>query len=270
MFEKNYKKLRFSQKIGDKSLVECMKVIESNRNYVLSNMRDKTIFCHQGCNLCCHFLNLMIDPLNSYILLRIFQTIPYNELFPYYKKCVENRIKAQEYIDSLPDDVNNNYLIDTYNQLGFTTQSCPFVDSQNGCIIHEFNPQTCFTYFSSVPCKISLNPKMNEGQMVNHEKFKNMFKNRAGSIITSGLDNDCKNYLFDDDVLGTYKKFDNIEKIMKQDSNLEYILSHTIMYEMLTILSLALEMQNQEKYKSDIKDLKVDLLAYIDGEIKCL
>jgi Fe-S-cluster containining protein len=270
MFEKYYRKLRFSQKISDKSVVECMKVIESNRKYVLSSMKDKTIFCHQGCNLCCHFLNLMIDPLNSYILLRVFQTIPYNELFPYYKKCAENRIKAQTYIDSLPDDVNNNYLIDTYNQLGFTTQSCPFVDGQNGCIIHEFSPQTCFVYFSSVPCKISSNPKMNKGQMANYEKIKNRFKDRTESIITSGLDNDYKNYLFDDNVLETYKKFNNIEKTMKQDSNFEWILSHSIMYEILTILSLALEIQNQEEYKSDIKDLKVDLLTFVDGEIKYL
>jgi Fe-S-cluster containining protein len=270
MFEKYYRKLRFSQKIGDKSLVECMKVIESNRNYVLSSMKDKNIFCHQGCNLCCHSLSLMNDPLNSYILLRVFQSIPYHELFPYYKKCAENRMEAQKYIDLLPDDVNNNYFIDTYNQLGFTTQSCPFVDRQNGCIIYEFRPQTCFTYFSSIPCKMSSNPKMSEAQMKNSEAFQNTFKNTAESIIKSGLDNDYRNYLFDDNVLKTYEKFNNIEKAMKQDINLQCFLSHSIRYEILTILSLALEMQNQEKYKNDTIDLNVYLLADIDGEKKYL
>jgi len=95
MFDKYYKRLRFSQKIGDRSLVDCMKVVESDRNFVLSSMREKKVCCHQGCNLCCHFLTITVDPLNSYILSKVFESIPYNELFPYYKKCIENRIKAR-------------------------------------------------------------------------------------------------------------------------------------------------------------------------------
>jgi hypothetical protein len=109
MFEKYYRRLRFSQKISDRSLIACMKIIESNRNYVQSRMKGETVFCHQGCNLCCHSLTLMVGTLDSYILSRVFETIPYNELFPYYKKCIENRINARNYIESLPDDDNCNY-----------------------------------------------------------------------------------------------------------------------------------------------------------------
>ncbi|GHU71988.1 hypothetical protein FACS189450_08950 [Spirochaetia bacterium] len=162
MFEKYYNKLRFSQKMADKSLIACMKVIENNRNYVLSNMKDKKVFCHKGCNLCCHSLSLTADTLSSYILSRVFETIPYNELFPYYKNCFDNRIKAREYIDSLPIDNNRNDTLEEYNKLGFTVYTCPFVDKQNGCLIYKFSPQMCFSYFSTVPCKISLNPVMSE------------------------------------------------------------------------------------------------------------
>ena len=266
MFEKYYKKLRFSQKMNDKSLVECMKVIENNRNYVLSYMKDKDIFCHKGCNLCCHFLTLMINPLDTYILLKVFQNIPYNELFPYYQKCVKNRIKAQEYIDSLSDDENNNYPIEVYNKFGFTTQTCPFVDGQNGCIIHEFNPQTCFTYFSSVPCNVIINQDVIDTQ----GNIKNSLNNKVDDVITMGLDNDSKKYYFDDNTLKTLSKINNIEKTIKMDENLEMIISHSVMYEMLTIVSFALELQNQEKFESDSKELKIDLLARIDGKIKIL
>ena len=162
MFEKYYNKLRFSQKMADKSLIICMQIMESKRNYVLSSMKDKNVYCHKGCNLCCHALTLTVDTLNTYILFRIFKTIPYNELFPYFKLCVDNRIKAQEYIDSLPLDYNNNIPMEVYNKFGFTTSTCPFVDKQNGCLIHRFSPQMCFAYFSSVSCKISFNPVLNE------------------------------------------------------------------------------------------------------------
>jgi hypothetical protein len=266
MFDKYYKRLRFSQKIGDRSLVDCMKVVESDRNFVLSSMREKKVCCHQGCNLCCHFLTIMVDPLNSYILSKVFESIPYNELFPYYKKCIENRIKARDYIDSLPDDDNCDYPLDAYNKFGFTTQTCPFVDEEKGCLIHEFSPHTCFAYFSSVPCKISLNPDFGKEDRTMY----NALKNRAESVITMGLDNDSKNYHFDDSVLGTFSKFSDLERTINQDTSLEDFLSHQVMFEMLTIVSIALEKINPIKYKSDTKSLNVDLLAYIDGEIKYL
>jgi hypothetical protein len=266
MFEKYYKRLRFSQKIGDRSLIACMKIIESNRSYVLSCMKEEKVFCHQGCNLCCHSLTLMVDTLDSYILSRVFETIPYDELFPYYKKCLENRINARDYIEFLPDDDNCNYPLEAYNKFGFNVQTCPFVNEQNGCLIHEFSPQICFTYFSSVPCKISLNPDISEGQRTMH----NAFKDRAENVISMGLDNDNKNYRFDDYIFENYNKFSNLEKNIKQDPTLEYFLSHKLRFEILTIVSIALEKSNAEKFKCDTKELNADLLAYIDGEIKYL
>jgi len=263
MFEKYYKKLRFSQKIADKSLITCMKIMENNRNNVLSSMKDKNVYCHKGCNLCCHALTLIVDPLNTYILLRIFETIPYNELFPYFKLCVDNRIKAQEYIDSLPLDYNNNIPMEVYNTFGFTVSTCPFVDKQSGCLIHEFSPQMCFAYFSSVPCKISFNPVLNENQKILYEQI----RDRAEIVDISGLENDSKNYYFDDSILGAYDKFD-LKKIIKQDSDLENFLMHTCRYEMLTIVSFALEKSNPEKYENDMKGINIDLRAYVDGKIK--
>ncbi|GHU71342.1 hypothetical protein FACS189450_07200 [Spirochaetia bacterium] len=43
-----------------------------------------------------------------------------------------------------------------------------------------------------------------------------------------------------------------------------------MMLEILTIISIALEKTNPEKYKSDMEGIEVDLLAIIDGEIKYL
>ncbi len=266
MFDTYYKKLRYSQKLNNRSLVECIKVIENNRKDVLSRIKGEMIHCHQGCNLCCHFLNIMITPLDSYVLLRIFETIPYDELFPYYKKCAEKRIQVQEYIDSLPDDENCNYSRDAYNKFGFTTQTCPFVDDKNGCVIYGFRPHTCFMYFSSVPCKILTNPNFGDEQ---YPKY-NLFKDRAENVILMGLDNDSKSFYFDDDILGTYNKFNNLEKTIKQDFDLECHLLHTVGYEMLAILSIALEKQNSERYANDTKGLNPILLACIDGEMKYL
>jgi Fe-S-cluster containining protein len=265
MFEKYYNKLRFSQKMADRSLVTCMKIMESNRNYVLSSMKDKNVYCHKGCNICCHALTLTVDTLNTYILSRVFETIPYNELFPYFKLCVDNRIKAQEYIDTLPSDYNNNVPMEVYNKFGFTASTCPFVDKQNGCLIHEFSPQICFAYFSSVPCKIVFNPALNENQKILYEQI----KDRAEIVDISGLENDSKNYYFDDNILGTYNKFD-LKKTIKQDPNLEYFLAHTYSFEMLTIVSIALEKSNPEKYKNDMKGIDIDLLAHMDGKIEYL
>jgi Fe-S-cluster containining protein len=265
MFEKYYNKLRFSQKMADRSLVTCMKIVESNRKYVLSSMKDKNVYCHKGCNLCCHALTLTVDTLNAYILLRVFETIPYNELFPYFKSCVDNRIKAREHINSLPLYYNNNIPIEVYNKYGFTVSTCPFVDKQNGCLIHEFSPKMCFAYFSSVPCKISFNPVLDENQ----KKLYEQIKDRAEIVDISNLENDSKNYCFDDDFLETYNKFD-LKKAIKQDFDLEYFITHTCSFEMLAIVSIALEKSNQEKYKNDMKGINIDLLAQMDGKIKYL
>jgi Fe-S-cluster containining protein len=265
MFEKYYNKLRFSQKMADRGLVTCMKIMESNRNYVLSSMKDENVYCHKGCNLCCHALTLTVDTLNTYILLKVFETIPYNELFPYFKLCVDNRIKAQEYINSLPVDYNNSIPMEVYNKFGFTVSTCPFVDKQNGCLIHEFSPQMCFAYFSSVLCKIAFNPVLGENQKILYEQI----KDRAEIVDVSSLENDSKNYCFDDSVLGTYNKFD-LKKTIKQDPDLEYFLTHTYSFEMLAIISIVLEKSNPEKYKNDMKGINIDLLAYMDGKIKYL
>jgi Fe-S-cluster containining protein len=265
MFEKYYNKLRFSQKMANRSLVTCMKILESSRNYVLSSMKNNNIFCHKGCNLCCHALNITVDSLNTYIFLRIFETIPYNELFPYFKLCVDNRIKAQEYIDSLPQDYNNNVPLEIYNKFGFTTSSCPFVDKQNGCLIHEFNPRTCFVYFSSIPCKISSNTILNENQMIQYLQI----RDRAENIDISSLDNDSENYRFDDILLEIYDKF-NLKKAIKQDDTLNLFFNNSYSFELLTIMSIALEKSNPEKYKNDMKGINIDLLAYINGEINYL
>jgi Fe-S-cluster containining protein len=263
MFEKYYNKLRFSQKIADRGLITCMKIMENNRNYVLSDMKDKNVHCHKGCNLCCHALTLTVDTLNTYILARVFETIPYDELFPYFKLCVDNRIKAQEYIDTLPSDYNNNIPLEVYNKFGFTVSTCPFVDKQDGCLIHEFRPQMCFTYFSSVPCKITFNPDLNENQKMLYEKF----RDKAEIVDISSLENDRKNYSFDDIILETYDNI-NYKEIMKHDPDLEYFLVHSCSYEMLTIISFALEKSNPEKYENDMKGINFDFLTKIDGEIK--
>jgi Fe-S-cluster containining protein len=265
MFEKYYNKLRFSQKMVDRSLITCMQVMESNHNHVLSSMKNLNVHCHKGCNFCCHALTLTVGTLNTYILLRVFTTIPYDELFPYFKSCVDNRLKAQEYINSLPSDYNNNIQKEVYDKFGFTTSTCPFVDKQNGCLIHEFRPQICFSYFSSVPCKIIFNPVLNENQ----KKFYEQRKDKAEIVDISGLENDSHNYHFDDNILGTYKKFD-IQKAIKQDAELKKFIMHNINYEMLTILSIALEASNPVKYESDMKGLNIDFFAYIDGELKYL
>jgi len=261
-FEKYYNKLRFSQKMADRSLITCMKIVENNRNYILSSMKDKNVHCHKGCNLCCHALTLFVDPINTYILFRIFATMPYNELFPYFKLCVDNRMKAQEYIDSLRLDYKNNIPMEVYNKFGFTVSTCPFVDKQNGCLIYKFRPPMCFSYFSSVPCKISFNPVLNDNQYEQR-------KDRAEIVDLSGLENDSKNYSFDDIIPGPFDKFE-LEKAIKHDSDLENFLTHSCRCEMLTIVSMALERSNPEKYKNDMKGINIDLLAYIDGEIKYL
>jgi Fe-S-cluster containining protein len=264
MFEKYYNKLRFSQKMADKSLIACIEATESNRNHVLTSMKDKKVLCRQGCNLCCHFLTLTIDTLDSYILLRVFATIPYNELFPYYKKCIDNRIKAREYIDSLPEDFNCKDLLEEYNKLGSTVFTCPFVDKQNGCLIHKFKPQICFTYFSSVPCKIILNPVIGENEKMQYEAL----KDRAEIVDFIGLENDNKNFNFNESISETYDRFfDNYKKSIKQDTDLANFLFHSVRYEMLTIVSFALKISNPEKYKSDMEGLEVDLLGYVDGKI---
>jgi Fe-S-cluster containining protein len=263
MFEEYYKRLRFSNKMADRSLIICMKINESNKNYVLSTMKDKTIFCHKGCNLCCHALTLTVDPLNTCILLRVLATVPYDELFPYFKSCLDNRQKAGDYLDSLPVDLNRNDNQEVYDKLGFTAASCPFVDNQNGCLIYEFRPRICFSYFSSVPCKISLISELSEEQKKRYEAL----KNKAEIVEFSSLENDNKVFYFNDEILGTYDRLRTHIKIIEQDQNLEYVLSHNIMYEMLTILSFALELSNPEKYENDMKGLKVDFLAYVDGEV---
>ena len=93
-------------------------------------------------------------------------------------------------------------------------------------------------------------------------------KNKAEIVEFSGLENNSKTFRFNDKSLGTYDKLDEQYKIVKQDPNLENFLSHNVMYEMLTIVSFALEKSNPEKYENDMKGLKMDFLAYIDGEIK--
>jgi len=265
MFEKYYNKLRFSQKMADKSLITCMKIVESNRNYVSSNMKEKIVHCHKGCNLCCHALTLTVDTLNTYILLKVLTKIPYDELFPYFKSCVDNRNIAQEYIDALPLNYNNHIQLEVYNKFGFTTSTCPFVDKQNGCLIYEFRPHICFTYFSSVPCKISFNPTLDENQKIFYEQR----KGKAEIVNISGLENDSKDYHFDNNILGTYEKFD-IKKALKQDIELEQFFLHNCSYEMLTILSIALEMINPEKYNNDMKGINIDFMAFIDGKLKYL
>ncbi|WP_169313414.1 hypothetical protein [Treponema primitia] len=243
-----------------------MKVIESNRNHVLSNMHDRKVFCHKGCNLCCHSLSLTVDTLSSYILSKVFEAIPYNELFPFYKKCIDKRIKARAYIDSLPVDTNRNDTLEEYATFGFTVFTCPFVDEQNGCLIYTFSPQICFSYFSSVQCKISYNPVIDENQKLLYEQL----GSKAETIDFSGLDNDSKEFHFDDTTFKTYDKFDNLSKTIKQDPNLEYFLSHSMKLEILTIISMALEKTHPGKYKSDMQGIEVDLLAIIDGEMKSL
>lgn len=241
-----------------------MKIMENNRNYVLSNMQDKNISCHKGCNLCCHALNLNVDTLNTYILSRVFETIPYDELFPYFKLCLDNRIKAQEYIDTLPSDYNDNILLEVYNKFGFTDATCPFIDKQNGCLIYKFRPQMCFTYFSSIPCKISIKKVLNENQ----KKLYEQNIDRAEIVDISGLENDRKEFHFGDNILVSYEKLGS--NTIKQDSRLEYFLTHKYSVEMLTILSMVLEISNPEKYENDIKSINYDFLANIDGEIKYL
>jgi Fe-S-cluster containining protein len=226
-------------------------------------MNNKNIYCHKGCNLCCHALTLTSDPLNTYILTRVFTSIPYNELFPYFKTCVDKRIKVQNYIDKLPLN-NNNIITEVYNKFGFTPFTCPFVNEENGCLIYEFRPQQCFSYFSSVPCKIVFNPQLNEQQ----REIYGQTKDRAETVDICGLDNDHGNYNFNDIFLKNYNELD--QKAIEQDNNLLYILAHSISYEMLTILSIALEMVDAEKYSNDMKGIKMDFFAHIDGEIKYL
>jgi Fe-S-cluster containining protein len=264
MFEKYYNKLRFSQKMTDRSLITCMKIMENGRKNVLSSMKDKNVCCHKGCNLCCHALTLTVDTLNSYILFKVFKTISYSELFPYFKACVDNRIKAQEYIDSLPSDCNN-VISEVYNKFGFTVFTCPFVDKQNGCLIYEFRPQICFTYFSGVPCEITSNPVLDENQEMLYEQA----RDRSEIVDICGLENDSKNYHFDDSILDINDKF-NLEKAIKQDQDLESFFAHSCLFEMLTIVSMALEISNPEKYKNDMKGINIDLLARMDGENKYL
>lgn len=256
MFEEYYKKLRFSQKMTDRSLITCMKIVESKRDYVLSNMKGKNVYCHQGCNLCCHALTLTIDALSAFILIRIFNTIPYDELFPYFKSCADNRIKAQDYVDSLPLEYNNNIPLEVYEKFDFTAQSCPFVDKQNGCLIHTFSPPMCFSYFSSVPCKISSNPVLNENQKILYEQM----KDKAQIVDISALENDSNNYYFNDNILGTNDK-SALDNAIKQDPALEYFLTQIPSLEMLQIVSLALETSNPEKYKKDIEGINIDLLT---------
>jgi hypothetical protein len=197
-------------------------------------------------------------------LFRVFKSIPYDELFPYYKKCADNRIVAREYIDSLPVKDNQNAVLELYNKYGFTTFTCPFVDRQNGCLIHDFNPQICFSYFSSVLCKIVMNPELTGEQKITYESS----KNRAETVEISGLENDSKSYYFDEGILRTYEKFNNLNKVLNQDQELEYYLSHSVRLEMMTIISLALEASNQNRYNADTKRLEVDLLAITDGKIE--
>lgn len=197
MFENYYRRLRFSSKKADRSLITFMEINESNRNTVLSVMEDKSVCCHKGCNLCCHALTLTVDPLNTCILLRVFSTIPYDELFPYFKACIDKRQKARDYIDSLPVDNDRNDCLEFYNKFGFTSSSCPFVDNQNGCLIYEFRPRICFSYFSSVPCKISFKPELSEAQ----KKRLEVLKAKAEIVEFSGLENDNGNIKLAGDLL---------------------------------------------------------------------
>jgi Fe-S-cluster containining protein len=263
VFEKYYNKLRFSQKMADRSLITCMEIMESNRNKVLSSMKSNDVYCKKGCNLCCHMLTLTVDTLNTYILSRIFQNIPYNELFPIFKLCIDNRIIVQEYIDSIPLDSHINIPLEVYNKFGFTGSTCPFVGKQNECLIYGFRPQMCFTYFSSIPCKISFNPTLNENQKIPY-KLKG---DGTQNIDVYGLENDCLNYYFDDNTLKTYEKFD-LKKAIKQDQYLAEFFAHSYSFEMLAIVSLALETSNPVKYENDMKGINYDFLAYVDGEIK--
>jgi len=262
MFNKYYNKLRFSQKMADRSLVICMKIIENHRNYVLSTIKEKKVLCHQGCNHCCHSFTLTVDTLSSYILLKVFETIPFNELFPLYKSCVENRIKSQDYIDSLPD--NLNYYQESYNKLGFTVSSCPFVDKEKGCLIHNFNPQICYTYFSSIPCKFIINPTLEDNDRMQINKLKNI----TGNVLFSGLDNDNNNFNFKDSIIETYAKLDDYSKIIKNDMELLNFINHSVRFEILTIVALSLEKSNPETFKDFMKGLEVDLIGYIDENIK--
>jgi len=261
MFENYFNRLRFSQKMTDRSLVTCMKIMESCRNFIKSDINDKKVYCHKGCNLCCHALTIAADPINTYILTRILSTIPYDELFPYFKTCAENRIISQNYIDSLPLEYNNNIIMEVYNKYGFTPFTCPFVDNQNGCLIYNFRPQPCFTYFSSELCKIIFNPILNENQ----KEINDQIKNRAETIDTCGLENDHENYNFNDFILKSFAKID--QKTINQDKILDYILTHSCSYEMLTILSIALEFSDTEKYNNFKKGIKIDLQAQMDGKI---
>jgi hypothetical protein len=250
--------------MADKSLVECMSVNENNRKNILSLMNNKDICCHKGCNLCCHAFTLTVDTLNSYILYRVFRSIPYDELFPYYKKYVENRNRAQEYIDLKPIEENQNIILETYNALGFTPFSCPFVDGQNGCLIHAFNPQLCFAYFSTKQCKIVMNPELSNEQKMSLDM---KMKERHSTGEYSGLENDSKDYRFEDIISKTYTKFKDFDKTLRQDIELQQYISRNIMLEMLTIVSFALSASNYEKYEKDRKGLDISLLSYNDGEI---
>jgi Fe-S-cluster containining protein len=226
-------------------------------------MNQENIYCHKGCNLCCHALTITSDPINTYILSRVFMTVPYNVLFPYFKSCLDNRIKALDYIDTLPLD-NKNIITETYEKFGFTPFTCPFLNNQEGCSIYEFRPQQCFSYFSSFQCKIIYNPELNEFQKEIYEQ-----KNKkVDNIDICGLNNDHEKYNFSDIILENYNKFD--AKTIKQDENLFQIIEHSISYEMLTILSIALEFTNPEEYNNDMKNINYDFIAQIDGKINYL
>jgi hypothetical protein len=223
-----------------------MKIIESNRRCVLETVKNRKIYCHRGCNLCCHGLTLTVDPLDSYVLTKVFETVPYDELFPYYRKCAGTRLKAEEYLNSRQPADHEAAVLNLYDELGFTTTSCPFVDEQKGCLIHDFNPQICFSYFSGIPCKTVM---------------------KSGR---SGLENDSGTFYFNDKNLVTYERLEDMLINENQDKILDQILSHSVMLEMLTIVSIALQKSNPEKYHADTKGWKLDLRVRIDGNMRFL
>ncbi|MDR3114858.1 MAG: hypothetical protein LBU25_05000 [Treponema sp.] len=51
---------------------------------------------------------------------------------------------------------------------------------------------------------------------------------------------------------------------------LEYPGYYSPSFEMPAIVSIALEKSNPEKYKNDMKDIDIDLLAHMDGKIEYL
>ena len=245
MFEYYYDKLRFSQELSNSNILSLINLIENKRNYFDIYIKNKDIHCHKGCNLCCHVLDLKMDIINAFILLRIFETIPYKELYPYFKLCVDNRIKAQEYIDSLSTDCNKNTVEEVYNKLGFTDSTCPFVDKQNGCLIYKFRPNICFEYVSSYPCKFSFNQEEGISGLKNDKK---MYRVEYNTLEN----NDISDELLIEIYRELYRKLHKKDPIFQKNKMYNYF---NTLYDIFDIVSTALEVSDPEKYKNDMEGI---------------